>query len=143
VAPAEPEAPAPSPGARAEELVAFLRGLTPQASRALAGSEVEIRSFPFRIGRNNPFSENDLTIPDHSPRQVSRRHLELIERDGRIGVMDRGSQLGTQVDGTALGGPYGFAGPIFPAAATSVIVLGDERSPYAFELRIGGPQSPA
>ena len=121
--------------------VAFLRGLTPQAHRALAESVVEIRGFPFRIGRNNPFSENDLTIPDHSPRQVSRRHLELIERDGRIGVVDRGSQLGTLIDGMPIGGACGFSGPVFLSAASSVIVLGPRSSPYAFELQIGAPKS--
>jgi cellulose biosynthesis protein BcsQ/pSer/pThr/pTyr-binding forkhead associated (FHA) protein len=136
---AEPERPAssPEPPPAAEPPVAFLRGLTPQASGALAQSVVEIRKFPFRIGRNNPFSENDLTIPDHTPRQVSRRHLELVERDGRIGVTDRGSQLGTLVDGMPLGGAHGFAGPIFPSAASSVIVLGEPSSVFAFELRIG------
>ena len=104
-----------------EPAVAFLRGLTPQAHRALAGSVVEIRKFPFRIGRNNPFSENDLTIPDHSPRQVSRRHLELIERDGRIGVVDRGSQFGTLVDGMPLGGACGILRSVVspPQAASS------------------------
>jgi pSer/pThr/pTyr-binding forkhead associated (FHA) protein len=99
---------------------------------------VEIRKFPFRIGRSNPLSENDLRIPDHAPRQVSRQHLELIERDGRIGVVDRGSQLGTLVDGMPLGGPRGFAGPVFLAASRSVIVLGSERSAFAFELRLRG-----
>ncbi len=124
-----------------EPAVAFLRGLTPQAHRALAESVVEIRKFPFRIGRNNPFSENDLTIPDHSPRQVSRRHLELLERDGRIGVVDRGCQLGTLVDGVPLGGACGFSGPVFLSAASSVIVLGQRSSAYAFELQIGAPKS--
>jgi cellulose biosynthesis protein BcsQ len=129
-----PETTAPMPA------LAFLRGLTPQAHRALAESVVEIRRFPFRIGRENPSSENDLTIPDHSPRQVSRSHLELIERDGRIGVVDRGSQLGTLVDGMPIGGACGFCGPIFLSAASSVIVLGHRNSAFAFELQIGGPK---
>ena len=142
VAAADPEATAPADEAPAKEpLVAFLRGLTPQANRALAESVVEIRKFPFRVGRDNPLSENDLTIPDHSPLQVSRQHLELVERDGRIGVVDRGSQLGTLVDGKPLGGARGFSGPIFPTAATSVIVLGDRGSAFSFELRISGGQS--
>ncbi len=115
---AEPETLAPSPQARAKQpVVAFLRGLTPQANRALSESVVEIRQFPFRLGQ----------------------HLELIERDGRIGVVDRGSQLGTLVDGMPLGGARGFSGPIFPAAASSVIVLGNQRSAVAFELRLSGP----
>ena len=118
-----------------------MRGLTPQANRALAESVVEIRKFPFRVGRDNPLSENDLTIPDHSPLQVSRQHLELIERDGRIGVVDRGSQLGTLVDGRPLGGARGFPGPLFLSADSSVIVLGDRRSGFSFELKISGPQS--
>ena len=116
-APAELEGLAPSSEACANQpVVAFLRGLTPQANRALPESVVEIRQFPFRVGQ----------------------HLELIERNGRIGIVDRGSQLGALVDGMPLGGARGFSGPIFPASASSVIVLGNQRSAFAFELRLPG-----
>jgi cellulose biosynthesis protein BcsQ len=115
-APAGPQAPAPSLGAPAKQPVAFLRGLTPEANRSLRESVVEIRRFPFRLGQ----------------------HLELIERDGRIGIIDLGSQLGALVDGMPMGGARGFSGPIFPSTARSVIVLGNPRSPVAFELRLAG-----
>ncbi len=117
-APAALETLAPSSEARAKQpVVAFLRGLTPQANRTLPEGVVEIRQFPFRVGQ----------------------HLELIERDGRIGVVDRRSQLGALVDGMPLGGARGFSGPIFPASASSVIVLGSQRSAFAFELRLPAP----
>jgi cellulose biosynthesis protein BcsQ len=116
-APAEAEAPADPLKAPAKPpVVAFLRGLTPEANRALRESVVEIRRFPFRLGQR----------------------LELVERDGRIGIVDLGSQLGALVDGIPLGGARGFSGPIFPATARSVIVLGNQRSPVAFELRLAG-----
>jgi cellulose biosynthesis protein BcsQ len=112
---ARPQAPAASSQACGQQpVVAFLRGLTHEAHRAMPEGGVEIRHFPFRFGQ----------------------HLELIERDGRIGIVDRGSRLGALVDGMPLGGARGFAGPIFPATARSVIVLGNQRSAVAFELRL-------
>ena len=109
---AEPEA--PSSEALAKQPSSRFCAAHPQANRALPEWCRDRHSVPFG------------------------QHLELIERDGRIGVVDRGSQLGALVDGMPLGGARGFSGPIFPASASSVIVLGGQRSAFAFELRLPG-----
>jgi len=71
--------------------------------------EMRISTFPFRIGRRSPtavasvFAANDLHVDDEPPYQVSRNHC-AIERTGRgFLVEDRGSMMGTIVNGISIG----------------------------------------
>ena len=66
---------------------------------------------PFRIGRVSDAKEmealdlNDLWIIDAKPYQVSRNHLSIDQWEtGRYVVRDRGSFLGTVVNGQQIGG---------------------------------------
>ena len=117
-------------------VIVLLKGLTPEATLALPASTLQIEKFPFRIGRLEPFVENDLMIADLTPWQISRNHVELIESDGRIGVIDRGSRMGSLVDGRPLGGTNGELGPVFFRGDRGVLVLGNGRSPFAYEVLI-------
>ncbi|MGK7873828.1 MAG: cyclic nucleotide-binding domain-containing protein [Xenococcaceae cyanobacterium] len=70
--------------------------------------EVTIEKFPYRLGReelpmkSNVFCNNDFTIRDLLPFQVSRNHCS-IEREGdNFFIRDRGSRLGTIVNGKYL-----------------------------------------
>jgi cellulose biosynthesis protein BcsQ len=131
----------PAPAASAADApagqtpVVVLKGMTRQAARCLPARTLEIVKFPFRIGRR-PFAENDLMIADLSPWQVSRNHIELIERDGRIGAVDRGSRVGSLVDEQRLGGSHGERGPVFFEGPRGTLVLGNRRSPFVFEVLI-------
>jgi CRP-like cAMP-binding protein len=94
---------APQPGAITLTTTQRSAGLYPQ------GLRVEIRKFPFRIGREtdhenlSSFGRADLALPDHRPYSVSRGHC-LIERKGDgYFVRDCGSRLGTILNGTPLG----------------------------------------
>jgi cellulose biosynthesis protein BcsQ len=96
-----------------------------------------VREFPFFMGRDDPGVLNDLAIQDLQPWQVSRRHAHLIRRDGRIGVMDLGSRLGTWVDDRQLGGPTADPGPAYFGPTGGELVLGKRRrSPYVFEVEV-------
>jgi CRP-like cAMP-binding protein len=120
------------------EPVVALEGLTPQARRALPETPFQITTFPFRIGRRNhdPLVHNDLSIPDAAPLQISRHHLALVRHDGRIGVSDRGSRLGSLVDGRQLGGEGGHPGPLFFTGTEGTLVLGNQVSPFKFRVTI-------
>jgi hypothetical protein len=114
-----------------------LRGLTPEAKEALAAPALRIERLPFRIGRLDAATPNDLMIRDRAPWQVSRSHAQIVRVDGRIGVIDLGSRLGTAVDGQRIGGSQRDPGPAFLPDDGGRIVLGSSRSPFAFEVRIG------
>src|SRR5262249_37243460 len=123
-----------------DDLVAHLRLCNPQAGFAMpldTDKPLCIRHFPFFVGRSDPAVLNDLAISDLRPWQVSRRHAHLIRRDGRIGVMDLGSRLGTWVDGRQLGGPTADPGPAYFRPNGGELILGQRRrSPYVFEVTV-------
>jgi cellulose biosynthesis protein BcsQ len=129
---------------------AWLRPRTAEAAFAVPqGGEkpLVIHEFPFFMGRHDPDVLNDLPIQDLQPWQVSRRHAHFIRREGRIGVMDLGSRLGTWVDGHQLGGPTADPGPVFFGSKGGVLTLGKRKSPYAFDVAVietaAAPPAPA
>ena len=115
-----------------------IEGLTPGASRALPENPYRISKFPFLIGRKSrdPLSYNDLRIPDSVPLQISRHHVELIQQGGRIGVSDRGSHLGSIVDGRFLGGREGTPGPLFFTGSEGILILGNRNSPFRYKIKL-------
>jgi len=112
------------------------------ASRTLAGGEsLVISKFPFRIGRSTSadkqgstvFSANDYPLEDVEPFQVSRSHCS-IEREGdNYFVRDRGSTLGTAVNGTAIGVNYGSLTCDLKKGENSILV-GSHRTPFKFRI---------
>ena len=115
--------------------VVILEGLNSEAKAALPGGSCTIDKFPFRIGRvsHNPLVHNDLELSDSIPWQISRHHVALVVKDSRVGVVDRGSHLGSKVDDTRIGGEHA-PGPVFPEGAESTLRLGTDDSPYEFRM---------
>ena len=132
--PQEPAAGVPPRG----QLSMTLEGLTPRAAAALPATPFQITQFPFRIGRQSPdpLVYNDLMLPDSVPLQISRHHLAFIADEGRVGAVDRGSTLGSWVDGQPLGGPSGLSGPVFFTGAEGLLVLGTQASPFRYRVRL-------
>lgn len=68
---------------------------------------VTVDRFPFRIGRAgdkwSPFFQNELFIDDEKPLQISRQHASIDNGGGKCFVTDRGSRMGTVVNGVKLG----------------------------------------
>jgi hypothetical protein len=124
--------------ARGGQLTVTLEGVTPRATAALPVNPLEITRFPFRIGRRSPdpLVHNDLMLPDSVPLQISRHHLTFVAHGGRVGVMDRGSTLGSWVDGQRLGGPSSLSGPVFFAGSEGLLVLGSLDSPFRYRVSI-------
>ena len=88
----------------------FISGLTPEASAVLDGAELELKKFPFKVGRKtvnfmkDVFSHNDLYIQDKEPFSVSKNHFAIESRATGFFVVDRGSAAGTTVNGILIGG---------------------------------------
>jgi len=119
-------------------LTLTLEGLTPRAAAALPVTPFPITRFPFRSGRQSPdpLVYNDLMLPDAVPLQISRHHLAFIAHEGRVGVVDRGSTLGSWVDGQQLGGPSGLSGPVFFTGPKGLLVLGSWDSPFRYRVSL-------
>jgi CRP-like cAMP-binding protein len=132
--PKEPLAVVPTRG----QLTITLEGVTPRAAAALPVTPFEITQFPFRIGRlsPDPLIYNDLMLPDSVPLQISRHHLAFIAYEDRVGVVDRGSRLGSWVDGQQLGGPSGPSGPLFFTGSEGLLVLGNRDSPFRYRVSL-------
>lgn len=116
----------------------LLEGLTSIAAKRLPENPFRISQFPFLIGRksSDPLAHNDLVIEDQKPYRISRHHIELDKHEDRIFALDRGSHLGSIVDGKQLGGPKGKAGPLTFQGSEGILVLGDKQSPYRYKVVI-------
>lgn len=124
------------PGAKNEAW--FLEALTPEAAAAISQNPSPIRGFPFKIGRksDDPFLYNHLEIRDEDPAQIARHHVS-IERDGdgRVCVVDRGSEHGAVVDGVRIGGRQG-KGPAYIEGKGGTLLLGSDDSPFRFRVGV-------
>jgi CRP-like cAMP-binding protein len=91
----------------------FTVRLEPDSGETLAQSslkERELLEYPFLLGRRadlagvDVFAKNHLLIGDTAPYRISRNHCAIERKDGAFFVIDRGSMLGTIVNGICLGG---------------------------------------
>jgi len=115
-----------------------LFGLTPAAAAVFGPARtLEIAGLPFRVGRlavagePQPVEVNDLQISDTEPFNVSRNHFAIERGPDGVQVRDRGSYLGTIVNGVPIGGHRHVAtGPL--AVGENEVVVGSPRSPFRF-----------
>ena len=132
-----PEVPV-SHGEKNPCVTVLLEGMTPSAEKALPSNPFEIKKFPFRIGRqsHDPLVTNDLMIPDSSPFQIAIHHLAFVQGKDGIGVVDRGSQFGSLLNGDQLGGVDGDPKPVYLSDLESVLVLGHVTSPFKYKISL-------
>jgi pSer/pThr/pTyr-binding forkhead associated (FHA) protein len=134
---------------------ALLVALTEPGKLALDGADYAITEFPYRVGResrkydtpekkalfadkrspaNKP--NNDLYLVEESELiNVSREHFQIDRGDGGFVLQDRGSTLGTIVEGRTVGG--GNAGGRVVLRDGDVIIVGSPTSPFVFKFRTG------
>ena len=100
--------------------------------------EEVVKTFPYRIGRDHPFRDsplaaNDLYLKDENPFHVSRNHCSIELHGDTVVVRDRGSALGTLVNGEVIGIRSGTLVAALEAGENTV-VLGDENSRHVFSV---------
>jgi len=120
---------------RAFDVVLF--GLTPAA--AAAARALRLARLPFRVGRlpvageAQPLEVNDLTLSDTKPFNVSRNHFAIERGPDGVHVRDRGSYVGTIVNGVQIGGHHHVA-TVPLAVGENEVVAGSPRSPFRFRV---------
>ena len=100
-----------------------------------------ITKLPFRIGRSyfdtavSALARNDLSIEEAHPYQLSRNHCEIDFEGGRFILRDRGSKLGSWVNGVQVSVDAGrISAPL--NVGENTIILGNADSPHRFTLAI-------
>lgn len=137
------------------DAAAFLKALTPEAQACLGAPQLEIPSYPFRVGResratNGSHFLNSRRRPNSSPHNdlylvdsgrllnISREHFQIERRDGTFFLVDRRSMCGTLVEGVTVG--KGRNGGEKQLENGDVIIVGTSESRQAFKFVIGPSQ---
>jgi CRP-like cAMP-binding protein len=101
----------------------------------------EIKEFPYKIGReakigpDSPFGMNDLFLKDRMPWNVSRNHCAIERRGATVVVKDRGSNVGTIVNGTPIGVRFTkVAAELNPGE--NELIIGVKSSPHRFTVTV-------
>ena len=115
-----------------------LSGISELAKGALENKIVTIDKFPFKIGRrsyhtSDVLSSNDFYIEDDPPYNVSRNHFLINLVNNNVYVTDRGSTLGTIVNGNRISGD---TPPILLNKQKNEVIVGGLQSPFKFEINI-------
>lgn len=127
-----------------------LMPLTDTAARQMPPGGLVIRNLPFRVGRRAAKGEHPpqmkvepvhLILEDAVPYQLNREHF-VIE-DSAMGpvLRDCGSQHGTIVNGTELGGVHRHLSTSLHEGVNE-IVAGIEASPFRFSLTVLATEQP-
>jgi CRP-like cAMP-binding protein len=116
--------------------------LTSRAGQVVPQEGLTLTGFPFRIGRatqnldgHDLMEVNDLVLPDESPFFVSKNHLSIDVEQGRTIIRDRGSYLGTVVNGLSIGGRHRGAAAVLKEGDNEVII-GTAHSPFRFRVTV-------
>jgi len=140
---------APTPGQAMAPAVPILRAgprlieLAPasdETARLLDAQCVAIERLPFRVGRRcadrelAPGAENDLTLWDERPYNLSRNHFVLRQDEAGLAVRDS-SRLGTYVNGAHIWG-WSNRQSVALEDGENEIVAGSDTSPFRFVLRL-------
>jgi len=118
-----------------------MEGLTTAAKQVLKNNVAVIKKFPYKIGRESShryddvFVDNDLSLADDLPYNVSRNHMSINFYKDQYYVLDRGSSLGTIVNNIAIGGRL----PNFKAElkkGENFVIIGAASSQHQFKIII-------
>jgi pSer/pThr/pTyr-binding forkhead associated (FHA) protein len=113
----------------------------PRPYAAVPREGLTIKRFPFRIGRKALEGEsglldvNDLYLDDLPPFNVSRNHLSIDRTERGVVLRDRGSALGTLVNGKVVGG-HRVRAESKLHEGENLVVLGARHSPFRFRVLV-------
>lgn len=103
--------------------------------------EKTITKLPFRIGRAyfdtavSALARNDLSIEEPTPYQLSRNHCEIDFEHGSFILRDRGSKLGSWVNGEHVSVDAGCITSLLKTGENKII-FGNGDSPHRYTITI-------
>jgi hypothetical protein len=112
-----------------------------QLGKQLDQVGIEVDRLPFQVGRqigkseDPPEQDNDLSIADERPYNLSRKHFAIEQSKRGLVVRDCGSHLGTMVNGARIGGNTNVSMAILKSG-DNVVVAGSETSPFRFTIQV-------
>ena len=118
-----PSAPAGGPGGGATEMVEWY-GLIQCTSGALEGQRFIVEAGGMYIGRDPSLSQ--ISIPDS---RISKRHVRIIPRDGKVWAIDQGS-----TNGTFLGKAGGERVTEHQLKRGDTLVLADNAATFVYQI---------
>jgi len=114
--------------------------VTPEATKSVPNDGFIIPFFPFRIGRASEANEaealglNDMWLLDTVPFSISRNHAVIdVTSSGEVQVSDRGSNLGTLVNQTRIGGRLAKS-TIGLKVGENKVTFGGAQSPFEYRI---------
>ncbi len=115
-----------------------LSGVSELAKDALDNKVLTLNKFPFKVGRKSyhtadVLSSNDLYLQDDSPYNVSRNHFSINIINNNVYLTDRGSTLGTIVNGNRISGD---TPPMPLQKQKNEVTVGGQQSPFKFEIDV-------
>lgn len=126
----------------------LLLPMSAPAKAAIPSSGIDVSRFPFRIGRKpaageeNVLAFNDIELADETPHTVSLNHIAIDLGGGGVVARDRGSRLGSLVNGTRIGTLDGLDAVPLHAGENELILggagghFGTPRSVYKFAVLV-------
>lgn len=118
-----------------------LTPVTKETRKAGAPEILVLDRLPFRIGRRQAgegadiLSANDLALRDQYPYQISRNHCAIERIGSELVIRDRGSTLGTILNGQAIGTESEhMVLPLQPGA--NQLILGADDSNFQFNVQV-------
>lgn len=125
-----------------DERYVTLEGTNDLSKEQLGYKMLEVKEFPFRIGRYTPQTglqmvdvliNNDLYIREENPPfYVSKNHFMIDKADGNLVVVDRGSNSGFVINDELVKDSYILSEP------ENEIIVGSSFSPFVFKITIKG-----
>jgi CRP-like cAMP-binding protein len=120
---------------------------TAETRRVLPENGLEVSRFPFRVGRKAESTEaqalsfNEIEIADREPYLLALNHFSIELAPDGVVVRDRGSQRGTRVNGTTIGGSQARDTlRLLPGTneviAGAITPLGRQDSPFRFQILV-------
>ena len=121
---------------KAPRAAVVLHAASERVGTVLPERGLAVERWPYRVGRVGAMlGDNDLELYDDKPYNLSRHHFVIARWGDGYVVRDRGSYLGTIVNGERIGGKR-HNGEVKLNSGDNTVIAGDTASPFRFRIHV-------